>query len=465
MAVQDQANLHGLKELDRIGFFGKLPTHGDFVGWGLSSNLQRTLQDWLQAGLQTAKESLGGRWKHAFQTMPPWRFIIEEGLWSSHAIAGVMVASADRVGREFPLVLLSQIHQADEHPFKFYKDESWFTALEAMAEGGQRRDFQLDSFTQGLQKLRRIRPINSRDGDVKRANRSTRESLWWTVLPGSRDVQGFRNEGAPKKDDFLRFFTTSADRTDAHRNVKAAPPPAVSGQPVAAVSATEMVSHLSWTHSFQTHAGTRGKPISDALLASAPAGLFGVSCGSGETQTSAEAAKLAVHLAGQAVMDGPMDQRLRELKGKLGSANTLLRSRNGNPASARSAVASIALLVLESANFAVLWSGDSRCYLFRDGMLRCLTRDHVQIGMRRSLSKALGLDATLQTESLVEEIRPDDIFLLCSGSLLRCLSERSVAETMLEDKSAELPRILIENALIAGCPDNVTALVVRVQSA
>lgn len=468
--MQDRASRPSLKsDADRIGFFGKLPTHGDFVGWGLPVELQRQLQDWLQSGLQAVREKWGEAWLAPFKAMPPWRFIIEKGLWSSHPLAGVLVPSADRVGRGFPLVILSQLHSVAEHPFQFYKDETWFTALEAIAESGVHRDFQLDSFTTALQKLRNLHPFDAHEGQSSGSVRRTKETLWWTVTPGSRSVQGFRNPGPPRSEDFLRFLTPPKSMVDSSERVPVMPVPKQTEETAPLLSKeiapAQKSPGLKWTHSFQTHPGTRQKLNCDAILASGSAGLFAVADGLGEAGGAGDAAKLAVHLAGQAVMEGSLEVRLQDLKGKLGRANTLLRSRTEASPTAQGDAASLVALVLDDRGAATFWSGDARCYLLRDGLLRCLTRDHVQVGMKRNLTRAVGLNPTFHGDHVVEELKPDDCFMLCSASLARAMPERSIAEIMLTHSADDLPRILLENALIAGCADNITILAVHVQAA
>lgn len=463
--MHDREARHGLKgEAERIGFFGKLPTHGDFISWGLTVDLQRTLDDWLQKGLQTVQESLGESWLRTFKTMPPWRFIIEEGLWSAQGVAGVVLPSRDRVGRGFPLVVLSHIQQAGEHPFQFYKDESWFTALEAIAESAVCGGFQLDDFTGALQRLRSPRPLD-RLNDASRSNRSrmARESLWWTILPGSRKVQGFRNEGAPRKEDFLRLLQAGdAKASLAEVAVQPLQQAEVSPARYQAPPAEVMQSGLCWSSSYQTHAGTGGQLNADALLASDVTGLFAVADGVEDDENAAEAARLAVHLVGQAGMEGSLNQRLQELNGKLERANTLLKSRTECSQDKRVNAASLAALSLSGVAFSVIWAGDTRCYLLRDGMLRCLTRDHVEVGMRRSLSRGVGLASNFQMETVGEELRPQDRFLLCTAPLVRAVPERAIAEIMLSEAADDVPRILIETALISGCPGNMTALVAQI---
>lgn len=462
--MQDRAARHVPKgEIDRIGFFGKLPTHGDFVGWGLPVELQRLLQDWLQSGLQSVRDGFGDAWLSSFKAMPPWRFIVEEGLWSSQALAGVLMPSADRVGRSFPLVILSQIHASADHPFQLYKDESWFTAVEAIAESSLRRDFQLETFTTALHRLRRLRPLDA-PGDIPRAfARTTKETLWWTVATDTKKVQGFRKPGPPLGDDFLRMISPQRIEPQQSEKINVEEMPRVDAVAVP----TPLPKHRStllWQHAFHTHAGTRQRLNCDALLASNAAGLFAIADGLGDTSGAAEAAKLAIHLAGQSILEGPLETRLQEVKGKLGRANSLLRSKTDTSATSVPASASMALLILDEDSFAALWCGNTRCYLLRDGMLRCLTRDHVQVSMKRSLMRAVGLNATFHGDHVLEDLRENDCFFLCSAPLTRALPERAIAEIMLSEPYSEVPRILIENALIAGGPDNMTSLIVHVEA-
>jgi len=134
-------------EADRIGFYGKLPSHGDFVSMGLGHSLQSALDAWMQAGLQAAQQELGEDWKRRFRSMPAWRFIIERGLWGPATVAGVLLPSLDRVGRSFPLVIAAQLHGFVEHPRQLYLDDTWFTVAEAIAESSARRDFDINHFT------------------------------------------------------------------------------------------------------------------------------------------------------------------------------------------------------------------------------------------------------------------------------------------------------------------------------
>lgn len=85
------------------GFFGKLPSRGDFVDRRLPHRLVQRLDDWIQESLALCMES-DEDWEDAFHDSPCWRFTTGLG-GDPPGLAGVILPSQDRVGRSFPLVL------------------------------------------------------------------------------------------------------------------------------------------------------------------------------------------------------------------------------------------------------------------------------------------------------------------------------------------------------------------------
>lgn len=129
--------------------------------------------------------------------------------------------------------------------------------------------------------------------------------------------------------------------------------------------------------------------------------------------------------------------------------------------------------------------GDSRLYLFREGTLRLLTRDHThnEFARRDGLpavepdflcqsfifgSRGLGDDFALRletgTDNGAEPLRPGDLLLLCSDGLSAVLDDAALAGLLAahEDPQAAADALLVA-ALEAGSTDNVTALVARWQ--
>lgn len=82
----------GLTECGLTGFWGKLPSHGDFVGRGLPETFRRRWDGW-------ATRYLAGR-----EGWPEGGLRLRIGA-DGRAAAGLVLPSADAVGRRFPLGL------------------------------------------------------------------------------------------------------------------------------------------------------------------------------------------------------------------------------------------------------------------------------------------------------------------------------------------------------------------------
>ncbi|MFW6199437.1 MAG: PP2C family protein-serine/threonine phosphatase [Gemmatimonadota bacterium] len=135
--------------------------------------------------------------------------------------------------------------------------------------------------------------------------------------------------------------------------------------------------------------------------------------------------------------------------------------------------------------------GDSRAYLFRGQSLTPLTRDHtplqerVDIGLLTReearvhplghvLSQALGTQTRVEPQVVDGEVRPGDLFLLCSDGLNAVLSEERIEEILVRGLADEgengvapddlhsLGDELVEAVLDEGAPDNVTVVFVHV---
>ena len=115
-----------------IGFFGKVPTRGDFVRRALPGAFVGPWDDWLQAGLACAKDILGDAWLDLYLTSPVWRFALSADLAGPAAAAGVLMPSVDSVGRYFPLTLACVLDGAPA-PVQVRQKDAWFERAEAIA--------------------------------------------------------------------------------------------------------------------------------------------------------------------------------------------------------------------------------------------------------------------------------------------------------------------------------------------
>jgi protein phosphatase len=137
-------------------------------------------------------------------------------------------------------------------------------------------------------------------------------------------------------------------------------------------------------------------------------------------------------------------------------------------------------LLLHDDVVALVHVGDSRAYRLRDGVLEQVTRDHtfvqllVELGeltpeaaehhpQRHVLVKALqGSGDAVTADVQVRPATPGDRFLLCSDGLSDYVERHPIARALTLPDPAAAAAALVELALAAGAPDNVTCVVADV---
>lgn len=124
-------------------------------------------------------------------------------------------------------------------------------------------------------------------------------------------------------------------------------------------------------------------------------------------------------------------------------------------------------LILKGSTGFVFHLGDTRVYLWREGELEQLTRDHTQRLDRDHsyLSRALGADPSLEIDQYNFELRTGDLLLLTSDGIHDQLSNEAF-EALIRTH-ADSPQALVdaalEAALAAGSPDNLSIQVALVR--
>jgi type VI secretion system protein ImpM len=449
-------------ETDRIGFFGKVPTHGDFVSTGLGRSFQTELDNWIQSGLQASEQAYGSEWHRLFRATPPWRFVIEKSVWGQATMVGVLLPSMDRVGRSFPLVIAAKLGSFNANPRLLCYDETWFTAAEALAETSLTRDFDIGGFTAGLRRFRLPHAKVAPKSETPATSGGNRVSIWWTMDMATRQATGFKTTGAPQASHFLKLLNGKQPPAAP------VPRPATETEPVREVSVAAKpkpipLKRLAVERSYATHPGTRLSLNADALLVSENPRLFAIADGVGDGNRAADAAKVTTNtLAGVSAHD-TLEALIQDVKGKLGRAHGLLQSAYAS-GEREAPSASVITLALHGDALAVIWAGNARCYLVRDGMMRCLTRDHVEVGLRFALSRSIGSQRQLVPEVFTDMAQDGDRLLLCSASLVRTLDERGIAETILEKPAKDAAGILVQDGLIANSRENLSAIVIGIRS-
>ena len=132
----------------------------------------------------------------------------------------------------------------------------------------------------------------------------------------------------------------------------------------------------------------------------------------------------------------------------------------------------LSILCFSRDSVAVCNLGDSRAYRLRDGVLRQISKDHVEQRPGRSSHKApltqyLGVDPEdylLEPYLAKGALAAEDQYLLCSDGLTDMLSDGEIAALMTAADSAEhCAEQLVQAALDHGGRDNVTVVVCRIR--
>ena len=127
----------------------------------------------------------------------------------------------------------------------------------------------------------------------------------------------------------------------------------------------------------------------------------------------------------------------------------------------------------------LLWAsvGDSRLYVYRDGLLRQITTDHSMVQelltageitkdemlshpQRNLLTRAVGVDEVLEVDSGVESILPGDRILLCTDGLSGYVTDDVIASALhSSDNNMMVVESLMDTVYEVGAGDNVTIVV------
>src|SRR5262245_27338395 len=127
----------------------------------------------------------------------------------------------------------------------------------------------------------------------------------------------------------------------------------------------------------------------------------------------------------------------------------------------------------------IIHVGDSRAYVFRDGRLTQLTRDHTvaqelaDIGeisreeirrhpRRNTLTNVIGGSGFQRPDITHHQLQPDDVLLLCTDGLTDLVNADKITAVVAANPWPQwLCPALIDTALAAGGKDNVSCVAAR----
>ncbi|MHB8895467.1 MAG: Stp1/IreP family PP2C-type Ser/Thr phosphatase [Candidatus Geothermincolia bacterium] len=233
------------------------------------------------------------------------------------------------------------------------------------------------------------------------------------------------------------------------------------------------------TSSSVTETGKVRKINEDAVLESG--NLFAVADGMGGHQAGEVASSMALGVVGQYVEDNiGLISGERLVEKAASAANAAVFQKASSSAKYRQMGTTLTLMYREGDTAYIAHVGDSRAYLFREGTLQRLTRDHSLVAtlveegeiteeqamhhpQRNIILKALGLEPQVEVDVSAVKILPGDIFMIASDGLTGLVPDSQISSTLAEPLEPEgWARRLADMALNAGGTDNVSVVVVRI---
>lgn len=137
-------------------------------------------------------------------------------------------------------------------------------------------------------------------------------------------------------------------------------------------------------------------------------------------------------------------------------------------------------LVLRGEEAFIAHVGDSRCYRLRGGKLEQLTEDHTWVNeqvkhglmsqeeaelspFRNVITRSLGNTPSVDVDILSDELKINDVFLLCSDGLTSEVSDDEIRDVLIKSSPSKTAWDLVELALDHGGRDNCTVLIVAIR--
>jgi type VI secretion system protein ImpM len=491
-----------------IGLYGKLPSHGDFLRRRVSDAFVNPWDEWLRHCIAASRERLGEQWLELYLTSPVWRFACAPGSLAPHAACGVLIPSVDRVGRYYPLTIVAELSEgetAQPGPLAVAAQcDPWFgvienLALEALAT--EQLDFEpfdaaIAASAEVLEPLLgepdlRLDPADANllmeDGlagwhvplasadnlfplieqlaysRLRKAGQPL--SLWWT--DGSACVAPccLFARGMPHPGDFASYIDGDWSKaTGGWRFVRAnVSPPADH-----AITIVEDATPPEYVSAGRSERGPVRQLNQDAFLERGEAGLWVVADGMGGHEHGELASRMVCDSLADLTPEPSLEGLSKAVQQRLAEVNAHLFRAATSPVAPMRSGATVVVLLTRGSACQVLWAGDSRAYRFRGGRLELLTRDHswresaTDVSPAESfvVTRAVGGEEALDLDVYQGRVRRGDRFLLCSDGLIRAVTDSEIARCLDGADADAAASALIDAALKAGAPDNVTAIVV-----
>jgi len=512
---------------DVAGFFGKLPSHGDFVSRRVSRDFLSVWDVWLQRCIAESKASLGDRWLDIFLTSPIWRFVITPGVCDSNAHVGAIMPSVDRVGRYFPLTVVSPL-ASDVPPVAMLATaDEWFRRVEGLMLSVLLENAPtLDEFDQAVASMS-LTPVRSATSAALLSAPVSEaigpHSIWWTagvdvdansfiatqrlpdpaqymamllnderaagvveaaspvwpsVAPVSEQpfIDTIATDG-PLRDDLMPGLDDTAPPAGDTAKVSVMPPADADLSHLSLEDLINMPAELFCSSAAATDTGKVRRENEDAMLDKAADGLWLVADGMGGHAAGKTASAAVVAAVDQVDLPEDIDSRVGSITRALQAANRELRNYSVHRPESSGLGATVAVLTIVDNSAAIVWAGDTRVYRKRGHQLEQLTTDHSErqemiergdiasiLGPSNVVTRAVGGEDALRVSTIRQSLQPGDRFLMCSDGVYDEVPVHELVELLEAPDSAMVCRNILQRVNEGRAADNATAIVVDVKA-
>ena len=482
-----------------VGFYGKLPSHGDFLRRRTSDAFMDAWDAWLQEAISVSRGALGDRWLEVYLTSPVWRFAGAPGVCGPAAIAGVMVPSVDRVGRYFPLTIVGELPgHVNPLEIAIAADAYYQRAEQVAIETLEAEEIDFNAFDHNVDALRDLLeplcapgsvtldplPQDALDAGLTGLQFSIPSApqlgsallqmlahhlagayeplmLWWTDGSAAVQPEGVVSQGLPHPDSFAAML----DGSRAERHWAWVP------AQIAAIDPSDTVipesPPLQYRSAARSHVGKVRSINQDSYIERTEVGIWVVADGLGGHSDGEVASRMVCDGFADLTPTSTFEELIEAASERVQLVNEEL-----NRVAERSLLgvrcgSTVVALLARGARLAVLSAGDSRVYRWRNAQLEQLTQDHslaaeegAEGAESNVVTRAVGGEATLLLDVVREQGRAGDRYLLCSDGLTRVLPVAEIERWLKEAEPEAVAEGLVAETLEAGAPDNVTVLVV-----
>ncbi len=241
-----------------------------------------------------------------------------------------------------------------------------------------------------------------------------------------------------------------------------------------------------WVSSAITHTGAVRELNEDSFVEIPEHGIWVVADGMGGHEAGEVASKIIVDDIKNSNFSEQQDtsynhqDKIALLRKSILNSNLKIRDISRQQYNGRTIGSTVIAISLSTTHYNIIWAGDSRTYLFRDGHMQQITRDHSQVEellanklitpeeaenhpLANIITRAVGADEELLLDETSGTIQPGDIFLLCSDGLYNEISFADIEGLIKSSTISETNKAFIRSALVHGAKDNITSILIKIK--